>query len=636
MQSKKNNRLVKKTVQKISNRFRNKFIYALTILIFVIFIAALLFILIFNRLIFSTVFKSGMTGNKQLFSMAEEAYEKGYLENSALLYRNYVNSNPDDKDKIKSFKRIFEISVLSSQFDEAFIALKEIELIDSKYYEVYLDRIQLMMRLGEYDSAYKEIERHENILKSSPRFQRLKAQYFMHKNNHEKALGILQKLPNRKRDYQTHLLMILNYIELGDFKEAIEYTSFVYKKFKTLEQRNKISAVMHLSAVSSILAGDRDGAYDAITTSLELSPDNDANMETALFCYVHYDDRDKVIEIYDRFVSEEIKSPALTKLMGDYFIFKEDYDKALVCYEKIKEDGHLDNEGTLTLADLYFFRGQYEKSIDMIHMAGGGDNKGVASFYKNLSILYNRLDNFNDAMFYLKEGRRIFADTGDFDLRMAVLYYEHNFLDSALDRLEKAELYYSSKGVSSSKVDNLRSVILEKQKKFSETILLEQREKDSNNPDNYFRLIRYYLQNNNLHDVRREISTVKKLALSDDQRYYLSNYEMILYSKLRDYDSLYILEGKIFEDDEFLINTVIFLLLQKDFKNAREILVKAFEKNRYYSDTELLGRLHFLNGLTFYYEGNFKEAYRSLNNAEELSEHNENVFFLKNLIKGFM
>lgn len=67
-----------------------------------------------------------------ILQKANEAFEKGLLENSAIYYQTYLNTNISKSEKILTLKKLFEISVLQENYNQALDYLDKIENLDKK------------------------------------------------------------------------------------------------------------------------------------------------------------------------------------------------------------------------------------------------------------------------------------------------------------------------------------------------------------------------------------------------------------------------------------------------------------------------------------------------------------------------
>ncbi|HPO49378.1 MAG TPA: hypothetical protein PLO89_03545 [Spirochaetota bacterium] len=55
--------------------------------------------------------------DENLLKLAEKSYNDGYLENSAIYYRDYLETNPKKLSKIKVYEKMFEIGVVRNNFE---------------------------------------------------------------------------------------------------------------------------------------------------------------------------------------------------------------------------------------------------------------------------------------------------------------------------------------------------------------------------------------------------------------------------------------------------------------------------------------------------------------------------------------
>ena len=91
--------------------------------------------------------------SSKLFKVAEDSYRNGYLENSAVSYYNYLNTNPSKTNKILTYKRLFEINVLRSDIPAAFEILNQLEELSPNDLSVSINRLKLLLREENFTAA---------------------------------------------------------------------------------------------------------------------------------------------------------------------------------------------------------------------------------------------------------------------------------------------------------------------------------------------------------------------------------------------------------------------------------------------------------------------------------------------------
>ena len=141
------------------------------------------------------------------------------------------------------------------------------------------------------------------------------------------------------------------------------------------------------------LAGDTLESEKYIIKAVELSPD-DANIKIA------YDILKSLKCIDNENNLENIKGINLTA--GQIFMQKQKLEQALPYIKKSVELDPSNTKSIRNLAQIYYDTGNMEKSIETYEDAINKetDRKVKADLYFNLGILYNRVDDFEEAEFY--------------------------------------------------------------------------------------------------------------------------------------------------------------------------------------------------------------------------------------------
>jgi len=613
-----------------------KFLFLIFIPIFIVLII-ILTINISNIFLFKINTKNKLKNDssKRTFKLAEEAYEQGYFENSAIYFQSFVDSDVSKVEKIIGYKRLFEIAVMQKKLQKALVYLDNIEDIDKKVYEIYINRIKIYLRLNEYKKAEEEINKNKKRFKHSAEFKEISGVYYLKINDYINALKEFNGIPYKKRDFGIHKKIIHCYLRLEQFKKCIDYIQKIEKKLNIVGDDEVKGEFLILKAVTKIKMGKIEDIYEDLKRAYSLSGKyKDIALKLLLFTGMTLN---KSEDIYDYTNNNEtFIDTDLFKIIGDYYIYNNDYKNALYFYEYIKKERDLKKDELLVMANLYYMNQDYNESINNMKLAFEKYDYRSALLYKNLSVAYGKIGEYQNQLFFLKEGMQEFPLDIDFYVYLAKIYLDMSEPRIALEYINDAKrIMNTNKDIPyDNRVDALYLHALNiSNKNVDENELLNLREKYSKNPDNYFKIIDYYLKQRKFIDAEREIDTVSRLPLDEDQKEILYTYQLIIslykedeneYIKFR--DNLLKLDLK---EDDSKINISMIYILDGEYEKALEIL-NSFDlqllKNK------LKYKIIYLQAVCYYYKNNFSLAYKSLDRLPDIERANGQIAFLISLI----
>ncbi len=585
-------------------------------------------------------FKMNKNTDNPLLKSAEEAYENGFLENSALYYKTYINSNIKNVEKILAYKRLFEISVLKTNFTDALFYLDKIEEIDKKSKETHLDRIKIYLRLTQYSNALKEIVKNQQNLKRSIEFRELTAIYYMKIGEFKKALNILEKIPYNKREFEIHKKIVLCFLTLNQFKDSINYLNKIENKVKYLNEKKYLGEFNLLKGISKIFLNNYENAIEDLNKAISLAPEYKENaVKLLLFTNIVIDNPDEIFKIIENISNDALfKDFELTNYLGDYYIYKNDYQKSLYIYQQLEKETQLTKDKLMTLADLYYYTKNYNNSLRLIENLIENYNYKSPELYKNLSLLYGKINDPNNELFFLKEGLNNFRDDLDFYVRFSKLYLDKNEPFISLQYINEAkEIYENNKNIPYDKrLDILYILALQQSDKtLTEKELLNLREKEGTNIDYYFQIIKYYLEHYKFSDAKRELDTAFKLQINSEQLKILNTYKLVLslYKKNNDdyQDSKKYLLNNQNNNSSDNINISVIYLYDNDYDKALDTLNLI---NIYSLPDDIKNKVLYLKSLCHFYKNELSLSLELVRAILENDPSNMKASNLKTLINN--
>lgn len=636
---------INSSIKKISaeiHKDKKKKLVKLFFITFLIFFFILIFSIFYNSDIPTFLIKLNHKKDKNIknpiLKSAEEAYENGFLENSAIYYKTYLNKNIKNVEKVIAYKRLFEISVLKNNFNEALSYLDKIEEIDKKSSEVHLNKIKIYLRLNQFPKALKEIISNQQKLKRSIEFREVSAIYYMKTGDFKKALNILEKISYNKREFFIHKKIILCYLKLNQFKNSITYISKIENKIKSLDEKKNLAEFYLLKAISKIFLDDNNDAIGDLKKVNSLATDYKENAsKLMLYSNIVLDNPDDIFNTIENLSGETVANDiSLFKNIGDYFIYKNDFKKALFIYSQIEKKKELNKGELMVLADLYYHTKDYIKSINTINNLFETYNYRGPELYKNLSLLYSKLNDQNNEIFFLREGINYYRDDLDFYVRFSKFYIDNNEPYMALQYIKEAkDISDNNKNIIYDKrLDILYILALQQtSKNLTERELLNLREKESDNVEYYFQIIKYYIDSYKFSEAKRELETAFKLQLSNEQIKTLNTYKIILalftnnndeYQKAK--EELFGYQNKSYSDK---INIALINLYEDDYDQSLDMLNLI---NIYNLPDKVQNKVLYFKALCYFYKSEYPLSLELINKILDKEPANMKASYLKDLI----
>ncbi|MBQ2124324.1 MAG: hypothetical protein II196_00850, partial [Spirochaetales bacterium] len=384
--------------------------------------------------------------SSKLFKVAEDSYRNGYLENSAVSYYNYLNTNPSKTNKILTYKRLFEINVLRSDIPAAFEILNQLEELSPNDLSVSINRLKLLLREENFTAAKIFIDANYGHLKRSPEFIDLTATYYMMQENFERALKELERIPVRKRDYSFTKKIVHCYVKQNQLSKAL---SCLHKKeplVRTFDDKSKTEEFFLLKNIVLLLKGDQNDISDDLRVSLLDPKMRVFGAKLQILSCMFQERNAKLAELLeDKEIRELYKTdPVFLSRIGNYYAYSKDYEKARIFYEMIPDCRDYTEQELLALIDIYYCAGLFSQAEEAL----GNLNRRFAYkkpvYFKNGSLLSKKQGKFAEAVHKLKQGSELYSRDAekfdsDFYFRLAHLHGENGFADAALEYLEEGK-----------------------------------------------------------------------------------------------------------------------------------------------------------------------------------------------------
>lgn len=632
----------KKTAESLKNVYtffskKGNLSKLLLISVIVIFIVSTLFFIFF---ITDLPFKLGLTDKKEkiknsFLEKAESEFEKGYLENSAIYYLSYINTNPNKQAKIEAYRKLFQISVVQNKYYQSLDYLKKIEEIDDSIDSIYLDRLKIALRLKNLNSARNEINTHYDTMKKSTEYRELVGIYYINIGKFEKALEELLKIPFAKREFDVHKKITLCYISSDQITNCLAYLGKIESKIRSLDIKEYIADFAIMKGAALLIKGEINSALLEFSYGTNSVRYKNLSKKLTLYANILLDDTEEVAKLaLDNQNVVEVDEIFL-KTIGDYFYYKKRYDKALEIYINLGKMKMFDTNEISTLADLYYKTGNYQLCIDTLEKLFNEYNVKIPAIYKNISASYSALKDYQEESFHLKEGLVQYPGDVDFYVRLANFYLKRKDAGAALNYIEDGMSIL--KNSYDNRLDALKIAALQlTDSDMGEKELLNLREKSITNVDYYFKLIEYYIKSANYLDAQREIDTVKELSLNNEQRDSLNIYRLFVemnngnkieYEKIK--------KELLKSQSKNLIgkfNMALLFIIDNETDKALSILT-SMDINELPNDLRFKNL--YLKSIVYFLKKDYSTSYKFVDNALSIDPTNNKARYLQSVIERY-
>lgn len=629
-------RKISKTVQKIRTKVLGRKILTFLISsIVVILIAMPLLVLYYSKDILIYSFsKERESSDNQILKLAEDAFRKGFLENSAIHYQSYLTNNPSKQNKITAYKRLFEINVLSGNYDAALINLKEMELLDTRDYSVFINRIKLLLRTDRMSGAKFEIDANYGKLKKSPEFLELTAVYHLKTANYETALSELLKIPPRRRSFSINMKIVHSYIKQNQISRAIAYLSKIEPRVRTFDDKNQKGEFILVKSLSHMIKGDYAYMTNNLKSGILTGSNRNMGYRLQIYAFIMQDNLNELTSLLKNHEIQSMKDPDLYSLIGNYYFYKGDYENALLYYEKMNDIREYTESELLSLTDIYYYAKKYEEAEKKLKYLNSEFGFNTPSYFKNMSKVKLSSGDFPSAYGYLKEGSQKYKDDLDFYIRLALINYEQEFSDNALyyinegDRVSKLLFKETDK-----RFDILRLKLTDNSKlSFTELELLEMRNRPDADLKAYFRLIEFYVSNNRFFDAKRELDTVANLPRTAEQNNIFNIYKLIYAVNSNSYTEYAAVRESIISNDKIpVLYRILCLYLDGEYSKGISLSI-SYENSLSDKNKAEKIKMYYLRALLYYYSRDYVSCNIVLMQLFDIDPFNRKALYLKGLL----
>lgn len=329
-----------------------------------------------------------------------------------------------------------EVLVFENNLDVAEKMLDELQLLDSKNEEIYVQRANIYSKKDNHEAAVALLQKALKLATNGFEIQSMLGMEYLFMDDFKKAKECFMKcLDFDEQDYSALYNVVYCFEFLEDYDGAIYYLNDYLDRNPYCEvawhQLGKQYAAKKLYA-------DALTAYDFAIFS------DDTFMGA-------YFEKGKMLEKLGRFKDaienyeatikmEDPTSHAYLRIGKCYERLRNDEMAKYYFYHTVHEDPLLD-KGWLAITDFYFKKRNYKKALYYINKAINIDGEN-AEYWKKCAQINNALKNFHEADFAYKQTVELGNKELETWLKWANVLSRNNDFDSAIQILDQGMEFY--------------------------------------------------------------------------------------------------------------------------------------------------------------------------------------------------
>ncbi|NIR51963.1 tetratricopeptide repeat protein [candidate division KSB1 bacterium] len=367
------------------------------------------------------------------FGFARQLFDDGLYELAAEQFKDFANKYPSDGNADDALFLAGEAYFKAENFDHAFKAYKELEIVYPQSPKLAGGRFRLaqcQVHQKNFEAAGELFGRVPALHPESefaPKALLHSGKAFRKSGNKDKALNAFFKLitehGNVSEKFEAHLEIVEIYIESRQFAEAISHTDGIFRTYGADLNDPRIYV---LRAQVFQMLGQDDEALSIYTKLTQQFPGTMEAQRANLYLgslYERMGDYDKALKYFNTVIANSNAITLLNKARlkkGDILFALSEYGQALANYEKV------DSDDKQTKIETKF-------KIAKIH--------GLLGNYPSASQLFTELVSMRQPALEDSSSLSEFIERAHFEL--VEMFVKQGLAKKALDTIENFHGYYS-------------------------------------------------------------------------------------------------------------------------------------------------------------------------------------------------
>ncbi|MFT8938777.1 tetratricopeptide repeat protein [Leuconostoc falkenbergense] len=363
--------------------------------------------------------------DEMIYSLAEELYALGFLNQSRRAYKKLLDKFPDEDD-IRT--ALADIAIEDGQIDEAQDYLAQIRPSSSSYLQALLVKADIYQTEGLNESAELSLLQAEKIAPDEIIIQFALAEFYFANQSYHQAIPRYRSLLLKGEREISRVDLVARigvaYAQIGNYENAVGYLEQIKPEQMTLDTQFQLGVLYQEN-------GRENEAIKLFNNILEADPKYTSIYPLLGQVYEHQQDFDNAYRTYQAGIAQDETNTLLYRLAGLAADKQGDLAAAQSYYQKALALDENDVMTIIAYSELLLSQHLYEEDVQLIEKYIAEDIVDP-QFYWDLARAYQALGQDDKANKYWQQASPLYNDDVAFLHDLVDWYHEQGMREQEL------------------------------------------------------------------------------------------------------------------------------------------------------------------------------------------------------------
>ena len=368
--------------------------------------------------------------DEMIYSLAEELYALGFLNQSRRAYKKLLDKFPDEDD-IRT--ALADIAIEDGQIDEAQDYLAQIRPSSSSYLQALLVKADIYQTEGLNESAELSLLQAEKIAPDEIIIQFALAEFYFANQSYHQAIPRYRSLLLKGEREISRVDLVARigvaYAQIGNYENAVGYLEQIKPEQMTLDTQFQLGVLYQEN-------GRENEAIKLFNNILEADPKYTSIYPLLGQVYEHQQDFDNAYRTYQAGIAQDETNTLLYRLAGLAADKQGDLAAAQSYYQKALALDENDVMTIIAYSELLLSQHLYEEDVQLIEKYIAEDIVDP-QFYWDLARAYQALGQDDKANKYWQQASPLYNDDVAFLHDLIDWYHEQGMREQELATMKQ-------------------------------------------------------------------------------------------------------------------------------------------------------------------------------------------------------
>ena len=368
--------------------------------------------------------------DEMIYSLAEELYALGFLNQSRRAYKKLLDKFPDEDD-IRT--ALADIAIEDGQIDEAQDYLAQIRPSSSSYLQALLVKADIYQTEGLNESAELSLLQAEKIAPDEIIIQFALAEFYFANQSYHQAIPRYRSLLLKGEREISRVDLVARigvaYAQIGNYENAVGYLEQIKPEQMTLDTQFQLGVLYQEN-------GRENEAIKLLNNILEADPKYTSIYPLLGQVYEHQQDFDNAYRTYQAGIAQDETNTLLYRLAGLAADKQGDLAAAQSYYQKALALDENDVMTIIAYSELLLSQHLYEEDVQLIEKYIAEDIVDP-QFYWDLARAYQALGQDDKANKYWQQASPLYNDDVAFLHDLVYWYHEQGMREQELATMKQ-------------------------------------------------------------------------------------------------------------------------------------------------------------------------------------------------------